>query len=316
MSMVGKIGIALASVVALGIGFCPAESRAGFSQIVAFGDSLLDTGNVFAATGSPPAPYYQGHYSNGIIWIERLADQLGLARPTPSLLGGTDNAWGGAETGLTGNSVQGTPNIGTQITSYFAAGHTVDASQLIVVWGGGNDFLNAGQTNPAVPVTNLITELTTLIAAGGTHFLVPNLPQLGLVPLDPSVTPAARAGLDALTLAFNSILSAQLTALQASHPGVTIAQLDIEGLVRSVTNNPAANGFTNVTGSALQDGVLSGAGYLYWDQVHPTTNAGALIANAALAAVPEPSSMALMVVAGVSLLACRGVGRNARKIAA
>jgi cholinesterase len=136
------------------------------------------------------------------------------------------------------------------------------------------------------------------------------------VPLDPSVTPAARAGLDALTLAFNSILSAQLTALQASHPGVTIAQLDIEGLVRSVTNNPAANGFTNVTGSALQDGVLSGAGYLYWDQVHPTTNAGALIANAALAAVPEPSSMALMVVAGVSLLACRGVGRNARKIAA
>jgi phospholipase/lecithinase/hemolysin len=30
----------------------PATSWAGLSQIVAFGDSLIDTGNVFAATGN------------------------------------------------------------------------------------------------------------------------------------------------------------------------------------------------------------------------------------------------------------------------
>ena len=63
--------------------------------IVAFGDSLSDTGNTFLAAGIPPAPYYQGHYSNGPIWLEYLAGRLGVAAPLPSLAGGTDNAWGG-----------------------------------------------------------------------------------------------------------------------------------------------------------------------------------------------------------------------------
>ena len=35
----------------------PATSWAGLSQIVAFGDSQIDTGNVFAATGNPPSPF-------------------------------------------------------------------------------------------------------------------------------------------------------------------------------------------------------------------------------------------------------------------
>src|SRR5689334_22397744 len=68
------------------------------SQIVAFGDSLSDVGNTYLAIGYPPAPYYNGHYSNGPIWLEYLAQRLGIAAPTPSLAGGTDNAWGGAQT--------------------------------------------------------------------------------------------------------------------------------------------------------------------------------------------------------------------------
>src|SRR3954453_14055346 len=148
------------------------------TQIVAFGDSLSDVGNTYLAAGIPnypvnPAP---GHSSNGPIWLEYLANRLGIAAPTPSLAGGTDNAWGGAQTG-DGLSFMGTPNIGLQLSTYLAA-NTLNAHQLITVWGGANDFLNAGQTNPLVPVANLVSEITTLAGAGGKLFMVPNLPLL------------------------------------------------------------------------------------------------------------------------------------------
>ena len=93
----------------------------GLTEIVAFGDSYVDTGNLFVATGGTfPAspPYFSGRFSNGPLWVERLATDLALPAPTPSLAGGTDYAWAGAETALGGLSTVGTPNVGTQISSY------------------------------------------------------------------------------------------------------------------------------------------------------------------------------------------------------
>ena len=50
------------------------------SEIITFGDSLVDTGNFSLATGGaiPPAPlYFNGRFSNGPVWVEQLANQLG-----------------------------------------------------------------------------------------------------------------------------------------------------------------------------------------------------------------------------------------------
>jgi hypothetical protein len=61
-----------------------------FKEIVVFGESSADTGNVFAATGNTfpdPNYYFQGRWSNGPMWPERLASNLGVPDPTPSLLG-------------------------------------------------------------------------------------------------------------------------------------------------------------------------------------------------------------------------------------
>ena len=69
----------------------------------AFGDSLTDTGNVSLATlGMVPAPPYADRsFSNGPVWAQDLAQSLGLPALKPSLAGGTDFAYGGAETGQT-----------------------------------------------------------------------------------------------------------------------------------------------------------------------------------------------------------------------
>src|SRR5215216_6220032 len=98
------------------------------TQIVVFGDNLSDTGNVFAGTGTPPAPYHAGRYSNGPVWVEHLATKLGVAGPTPSLLGGTNYAFGGAESG-TGTSAKGTPNVRDQVGLYLAS-HAPAPNQL------------------------------------------------------------------------------------------------------------------------------------------------------------------------------------------
>lgn len=72
--------------------------RAGnITGIVSFGDSLSDVGNTYLAAGIPASPpYFNGCYSNGPIWLDDLASKLGVGLITPSLAGGTDYAWGGA----------------------------------------------------------------------------------------------------------------------------------------------------------------------------------------------------------------------------
>jgi phospholipase/lecithinase/hemolysin len=273
----------------------PTVAKAGFTEIVAFGDSLSDTGNTFIAANIPPAPYYQGHYSNGPIWLEYLAAKLGVPAPTPSLLGGTNYAWGGAQTDLSGSSFMSTPNIGAQISTFLAS-HTLNDTQLITLWGGANDFVNNGQTDFHIPVQNLAAEITILASAGGMHFLVPNLPLLGEFPITAALPQATRDALNQLSLAYNADLKTTLDQLQNTLH-VSIAQVDVKTLIEAAKANPALYGFTNVTDSAIANG-SDGTGYLSWDGFHPTTQAHAYIADAAaFAVVIEPSSMTLMLVA-------------------
>src|SRR6476619_7996434 len=72
-----------------------------FNNLVVFGDSLSDIGNIAQAPFiNTPGPYYwNGRFSNGPVYAETLATGLGLPalnRSTAS--GGTDYAYGGAKT--------------------------------------------------------------------------------------------------------------------------------------------------------------------------------------------------------------------------
>jgi phospholipase/lecithinase/hemolysin len=285
------VALALGTIVACG----EAAIGGDITGIVSFGDSLTDVGNVYIASGgaTPPAPYYQGRYSNGQVWVEYLAKDLGLPAPTPSLAGGTNYAFGGAETGTSGFSTLGTPNMGTQIGMYLGGGNTPTATQLFTLWGGANDFLIAGQTDPSVPVANIAAEITALAAAGAKQFLVGNLPLLGEIPLGQTLSAAQRQGLDFLSATFDTELAAELNQLGHSL-GVQIHLLDVETLVAGVMADPAKYGFTNVTSDAIDDGVFSGQGYLFWDQEHPTTAAHQIIGNVGFSSVPEPSSLAML----------------------
>ena len=104
-----------------------------------------------------------------------MATRLGVDPPVPSLLHGTNYAWGGAETG-TGISQLRTPNIGTQIDT-FLYGNTPTDNQLFVIWGGANDFIHATTPpNPDDMVNHIVDHIRTIADAAPRarlKFLVP-----------------------------------------------------------------------------------------------------------------------------------------------
>src|SRR4051812_32535836 len=98
-------GVMTVAGIGLCLGIVATTSPVDAAQktIYAFGDSLTDTGNFSLSTlGVVPLspPYAPGRFSNGQLWIERVAAAYGT-QMTPSLAGGNNYAFGGATTGGT-----------------------------------------------------------------------------------------------------------------------------------------------------------------------------------------------------------------------
>lgn len=122
-----------------------------FSSIVVYGDSLSDNGNLFAATGYPPSPYYNGRFSNGPVTVEQMATAFGVPL--------YDFAYGGATTGIGNLADNGTttslgglglPGMQTELASTQGSLSSLVNlnSALFVVWGGPNDFFRLFSRTP------------------------------------------------------------------------------------------------------------------------------------------------------------------------
>jgi len=132
--------------------------------------------------------------------------------------------------------------------------------------GRANDFSEWRGDHPAIPVANLISEITTLAAAGGKQFLVPNLPLLGDLPAT-NTLPQAES--QCLELPDPDLPIASCTPSSTSFKGNWIALDGRVTLYQSIIANPSEYGLTNVTDSRSPTANLSGAGYLFWTPCIP-----------------------------------------------
>lgn len=110
--------------------FSASLSTQNFDAIYVFGDSFSDEGNIFKYTGGsipPSPPYFQGHFSNGLVWVEYLANKLGTTS--------TNFAYGGFSTGI-GNAVAPElplPGLLTQTKLFTQANQNTDENALYTV---------------------------------------------------------------------------------------------------------------------------------------------------------------------------------------
>ncbi len=308
-------------IVTMGVFVVGAVASSGwamtFDQLIIFGDSLSDTGNVFTITGrtAPQPPYFNGRFSNGPVWVERFAERLGVPMPTASLLGGGNYAYGGADTGF-GTSVRGTPNISEQVSAYLAGlgSATAGRNDLFVVWGGSNDFANAplrgvsvADTVPLDSVTNLANDIVRLANKGAEQFMVPNLVPLGQTPGFRGTSD--EAVLDAKVEEFNALLDVALDEIESTLNNVTVFRYDVFGLFGEIASVPINFGLTNLTDRAFS-GFLGVPGsvvpnpdeYLFWDWNHPTTVTHEILGQRAFnVVIPEPNTVVFAAIGWVGL---------------
>jgi outer membrane lipase/esterase len=260
----------LACIVASLLTVCAQAQK--FSALYIFGDSYCDVGNIFAATSGakPPAPpYFPGRFSNGPIWLDHVAGTMGLAL-SPSLLGGTDYAVGGAWATAPQSGPGFTiPSVPQQVGLYLQQhGGKADPNALYVLEGGGNDIALTTSGSPQklgyeIAVALASSELL-LRQAGARHFLIPNLFDVSILPV---AAPNA-AFAHAASVAANHWLNILLD-LEGHLPRVSVIRVDVFDMFNAVVASPTHFGFTDITNPCVTTTVCAHPDHiLFWDEFH------------------------------------------------
>ena len=244
-----------------------AQAQPTFDHLVIFGDSLSDMGNA-------------GRFSNGAVWVEQLAKMLKLPL-SASERGGQNFAVGGAKI------EEGPQSLRAQVEEFLKQPRP-SGRTLYVVWGGGNDVLAAigepealSKVNAAAASLNSIA--AELIAHGALDLLVPNLPDVSITPEVQAHGTKAIAEGRSLSLDFNKAVEQGLNDLVQSSTSFRLYRLDVAALAERVRNDPVNYGFSNISTPCRASAECEK--YLFWDEVHPTTEAHAHLAEAALRAL-------------------------------
>lgn len=276
-------------------------------QVIVFGDSLSDNGNLYEFMNhqlplSPP--YYQGRFTNGPVWIELLMEKL---YPKNSVEKLQDYAFGGAGISLD-DSDETSFSLQQQIQNYFDENHNIaNPEAMYVIWMGANNYFNLPENqDEVIRNVNRVIErsISKLVKNGARNFLLINLPDL-------SKTPAAiefEAGpeLKYMSQEHNRQFAEVVRRMKAKYTRVRFVAYDVTKVMGDIVDNPQKYGFidsvhtcyehlmnaniqdetvrksrflSNISSIAYPQALDNCDGYLFFDLYHPSERAHVIMAD-------------------------------------
>jgi cholinesterase len=267
------------------------QTKAAFTSFHVFGDSLSCT----ASNLDGGAPYYYGKtYSNGPIWVEVLAEQLGLAF-NPS---NNPNAFFGNTSS----------NLLAETSAYAPPADASNA--LVVIWVNNADlYYPALDPSPTLAkftnainlaLTNQFDAITNLYAKGIRTLVMPNVVDIATIPQ--FNTYASQTNLfHQVSTNYNAQFYVMLDSVKAQFPQLNIIVPDYFTLLNNLLSNPSEYGVTNTLGNGLSIDALDaenygypaaningyGTNYIFWDPTDPTALVHTIMAGVAQQAITQ-----------------------------
>jgi phospholipase/lecithinase/hemolysin len=275
-----------------------------FTSLYIFGDGISTTTNN-ASAATQPQYWYGTRQSNGRVWVEVLAQRLGLGANSITNVNWSNSANNWSYYG------QYSQNLMTNI-NYFVPPPDVNTA-VVVVWVNcadfvadmGNIYLAGNYTNNYLwtnavnqSVANHLSIIQSLYARGVRTLVMPNSVDIIEIPAYDNLAlnaPADRNYIRQQVINFNAQFTAMLNQAQASLPGLTIYEPNFFGLLDNVLTNASAYGLTNALSSrgvsidAYDDPnitylALNGQGdnYIFWCPTAPTAMLSEIMADNAM----------------------------------
>ena len=163
------------------------------------------------------------------------------------------------------------PSLPEQVGLYLQQhGGKADPNALYIIEGGGNDIVDTATGSPQalgyLIAQNRVASEQMLRKAGARHFVIPNLFNVGLLP----VAAGKVAFASAASITANKGLN-ELLAPEEPIEGVHILRMNVFSLMSAVQTDPTHFGFTDITNPYLTAVLCSDPDHTFFsDTFHPT----------------------------------------------
>jgi outer membrane lipase/esterase len=309
--------IALSLLAASALTATPAAAQR-VDNIVAFGDSYADDGNLFEIAGIPLAPpFATGRFSGGTNYVDTLSDLLNV---------GVDNfAIGGALTNNVNTNSPLLPGFVTEWNAFLAGGGgpfptvsgTFDENDLVTVSIGGNDARFYQQNGGTLAGAGAAATGSAAFATAGLNALVnAGAQNISFLSGDTSLLPEiagdapAQEIRRAYSTTFNEAMKSTLAGYAAD--GVIVHYLDGTLLLNQVANDLDAYGLIGLACPALPNTSCivdpSQKFLFYYDQLHLTSAGFAIVGQYIATQLQAP--LTLQASSDMSLDVARQFGRT------
>ena len=266
------------------------QSLTAGTDIIVFGDSLSDSGNLKRLTfGFFPRPkdtYFDGRLTNGKLWPEYIVHSRNDFRVINFALGGTTACM------FSGTPVFALPQLSFQTSKYndFRRNHK-SRRKVFILEMGGVDYIGrhlfkpqlSRKNTPTDVVNCMMRQVRKLQSSGAESVVVMNLPPLYVTPAIGTIIPAEeKETLENTVREHNRVLEEAIEKENQKSESSKIHVFDVHGFFLRILESPSDYGFKITDKSCVVmnrqmdkeiDRCLNPDIYLHWDPLHPTTRA-------------------------------------------